>query len=110
MNTIKKLCQASKLVRQILENDKRARNSDSHLYLQVLYQVGQIKGIDVNAISVTEFIKKRDELGIPSYKTVCRTRRDLQHNHPELRGSKAVEKLRKEEEIAYKAYATRKKI
>ena len=110
MNTLKKLCQATKVVKGILENDKRARNSDSHLYLQVLYQIGQIKGIDVNAISVTEFIKHRDELGIPSYKTVCRTRRKLQSEHPELRGSKAVEKLRKEEEIAYKAYATKKSI
>ena len=108
MSTSKILYQISKLVKEILENDKRARNSDTYLYLQVLYKVGLIKGIDVNAMSVTEFLLKRNELGFPCYETVSRARRKVQEEHPELAGTDDVEAQRIINERVYRDYAKRK--
>ena len=110
MNVSKKLYQTNKLVKTILEDDERARNSDSHLYLQVLYEVGMIEGIDVNAMSVSEFLEKRDLLNFPCFETVRRTRQKLQATFPELAANDEVKKKRKENESVYKAYAQSKAI
>lgn len=109
MSTSKILYQISKLVKEILENDKRARNSDTYLYLQVLYKVGLIKGIDVNAMSVTEFLLKRNELGFPCYETCSRARRKVQEEHPELAGSDDVEAQRIINERVFRDFARRKR-
>lgn len=107
MNTAKILCQTTKIVKEILENDKRARNSDTYLYLQVLYKVGLIKGIDVNAMSVTDFLLKRNELGFPCFETVRRSRQKIQSEHPELAGSDAVEAQKVINERVFRDYARR---
>ena len=109
MNTTKILYQTSKIVKEILENSKRARNSDTYLYLQVLYKVGLIKGIDVNAMSVTDFLLKRNELGFPCYETCSRARRKIQEEHPELAGSDDVEAQRILNERVFRDYARSKK-
>lgn len=109
MNTSKILYQTSKIVKEILENSKRARNSDTYLYLQVLYKVGLIKGIDVNAMSVTDFLLKRNELGFPCFETVRRARQKIQSEHPELAGCDDVEAQRILNERVYRDYARRKK-
>lgn len=57
MNT--KLYETSNLVKKVLEESKQARNSDTYLYLQVIHKVGMLKGIDVNAMSITEFLEKK---------------------------------------------------
>ena len=108
MNTSKILYQTNKLVKEILESDKRSRNSDTYLYLQVLYQVGQIKGIDVNVMSVPDFLKNRNELGFPCFETVRRSRQKIQSEHPELAGSDEVEAQRIINERVYRDYAKRK--
>lgn len=110
MNISKKLYQTNKLVRTILEEDERARNSDSHLYLQVLYQVGMLEGIDVNAMSVPEFLQKRDLLGFPCFETVRRTRQKLQATFPELAANSDVEAQRILNERVYRDYARSKAI
>ncbi len=89
MNT--KLYETTNLVKEILEENKQARNSDTYLYLQVIYRVGLLKGIDVNAMSVTEFLLKRSELNFPNYETVSRARRKLQADNVELCGNEEVE-------------------
>jgi hypothetical protein len=109
MNTSKILFQTNKLVKEILENDKRARNSDTYLYLQVLYKIGIIKGIDVNAMLVTEFLLKRKELGFPPFESISRARRKVQEEHPELAGSDAVEAQRIINERVYRDFARRKR-
>ena len=89
-----RLYETSKLVEEILKENKQARNSDTYLYLQVIYKVGLLKGIDVNAMSVTEFLSKKKQLGFPPYKTVERARRKLKKELPELAGTKEVEEQR----------------
>ena len=108
MNISKSLYQTSAIVKEILENNRRSRNSDTYLYLQVLYKVGLIKGIDVNAMSVTEFLLKRNELGFPCFETVGRARRKLQQEYPELAGSEDVEAQRVINERVFKDYAKSK--
>lgn len=110
MNLSRKLYQTNKLVKTILEEDERSRNSDSHLYLQVLFEVGMIKGIDVNTMSVPDFLKKRDELGFPCFETVRRARQKLQATFPELAANSDVEAQRILNERVYRDYARSKAI
>ena len=106
MNT--RLYQTTNLVKEVLEENKRARNSDTYLYLQVIYKVGLLKGIDVNAMSVTDFLSKRNELGFPCYETVSRARRKVQEEHPELAACDDVEAQRVLNERVFRDYAKRK--
>ena len=108
MNTSKILYQTNAIVKEILEKDENARNSDTYLYQQVLYHVGQLKGIDVNAMSVTYFLSHRNELGFPNYETCSRTRRKLQAEHPELAGTDEVEAGRVINERVFRDYAKKK--
>ena len=106
MNT--RLYQTTNLVKEVLEENKRARNSDTYLYLQVIYKVGLLKEIDVNAMSVTDFLSKRNELGFPCYETVSRARRKVQEEHPELAACDDVEAQRVLKERVFRDYAKRK--
>ena len=105
MNTSKILYQTTNLVKEILEDSIHARNSDTYLYLQVIYKVGLLKGIDVNAMSVTYFLSKRNELGFPCFETVSRCRRKVQAEHPELAPNKAVKGYRDINERVYREYS-----
>lgn len=93
------------LVKSILEQDKRCRNSDSFLYLKVLSAVGKQKGIDLEKMSVPYFLLNLHGAGFPGFETVRRTRQKLQQHHPELAACEAVEGFRAENEQKYKAYA-----
>lgn len=110
MNTSKILNSTNKIVREILETNKMARNSDTYLYLQVLYRVGKVKGIDVDTISVAEFLKNRSRLGVPCFETVRRSRQKLQAEHPELASSDDVKAQKKINERVYRDYAQSKSI
>ena len=105
---ITKLYKTTDLVKEILEESIQARNSDTYLYLQVIHKVGLLKGIDVNAMPVTEFLSKKNALGFPNYETCSRARRKLQAEYPELAGSECVEETREIYEGYYKEYARRK--
>ena len=104
----KKLYKTTDLVKEILQESKQARNSDTYLYLQVTYRVGLLKGIDVNAMPVTEFLLNRSKLGFPCYESVSRARRKLQAEHVELCGTKDVEEQKIINERVYREYARRK--
>ena len=104
MNTSKNLYQTTNLVKEILENSMQARNSDTYLYLQVVYRVGLLKGIDVNAMSVTDFLLKRSKLGFPNYETVSRARRKIQAEHIELCGNEEVEAQKEVNERVFKEF------
>jgi hypothetical protein len=106
----KTLFQTKALVKEILEENKLARNSDTYLYLQVLYRVGQLKGINIKTMSIVDFLLRSNELGFPPYKTVERTRRTLKNEHPELAGNASVEEQRKINERVYRDYAKSKSI
>ena len=62
---MKELKTTKSLVKTILKDDERARNSDSFLYFQVLNAVGKKKGIDVSQIPVTDFLLNMGIWGFP---------------------------------------------
>ena len=53
------------LVKTILENDERARNSDSFLYFRVIDAIGAEKGLDLNRIPVTVYLLNMAAWGFP---------------------------------------------
>lgn len=108
MNLSKDLKNVSNIVKAILQEDERARNSDSRLYRQVIAYIGMNKGIDVGAMSVTYYLDHRKEMGFPAFETISRARRKVQAEHPELAGNDEVEAQRIINERVFKDYARRK--
>ena len=93
------------LVKNILEQDKRARNSDSFLYFKVLEHIAEEKQIDLHRLTVPGFLLCRNQLGLPCHETVRRTRQKVQAEFPELRANAEVEAERAGFEEAYREYA-----
>ena len=93
------------LVKSILEQDKQCRNSDSLLYLKVLSVLGNQKGIDLEKMSVPNFLLNLHGTGLPGFETVRRTRQKIQQHHPELAADERVECFRMENEAEFRAYA-----
>ena len=95
------------LVRNILESDDLARNSDNHLYLKVLETVASSKGIeiDLDNISITDFLVNMDLMGFPPFESVRRARQKNQAKFPWLAASDEVTMLRSENEEAYREFA-----
>ena len=93
------------LVKSILEQDKQARNSDSFLYLKVLSVVADQKGINLNFISVPDFLINLQGVEFPPFESVRRARQKLQAAFPHLAACEAVEGFRAENEAEYRAYA-----
>ena len=102
MNDLK---HTSQIVKAILEQDKRTRNSDSFLYLKVLKHFAQKTGQPVHEMSVQVFLQSMPTLNIPPFETVRRARQKLQRKHPELAACDSVQQMRKENEAAYYAFA-----
>ena len=88
-------------VKTILKKKEDARNDDMVLYLALCNLCLK----DAGAIPLAEIMTQHRSLGLPSFESVSRTRRKLQAKHPELAGSRPVQKLRTTGEKAYRKYA-----
>ena len=82
-----------------------ARNSDNILYLYVLKEIGQQRGINLENMSVISFFMKMKELGVPSIESVGRCRRKIVESYPQLAGNDTVEGFRRVNEENFKEYA-----
>ena len=102
MNELKK---TSKLVKAILEQDGRARNSDSFLYLKVIEHIADVKGFNLYGISVPGFLVSMKEYGFPPFESVRRTRQKIQSKFPELAACDKVLEMRRKQEEEYLAFA-----
>ena len=89
----------------ILRKDKRARNSDSFLYLQVLKHYAAQTGRPVHEMSVQDFLLAMGDMGVPPFETVRRARQLAQATIPELAANDTVQQYRRENEAAYYAFA-----
>ena len=103
MNELKK---TSKLVKAILEQDGRARNSDSFLYLKVIEHIADVKGYNLYGISVPVFLVSMKEYGFPPFESVRRSRQKIQADFPELAACDKVLEMRMEQKAEYFDYAT----
>lgn len=95
----------TRLVRTILAEDEKSRNSDHYLYYKVILNYGAIFGMDMNRISITEFLLMRGDWGIPGFETVRRTRQKVQQHFPELRAKEEVAEMRLMRECEFEDYA-----
>ena len=95
----------TKLVKAILEQDERTRNSDSFLYLKVIDTVAERKGINLYGISVPMFLVSMKENGFPPFESVRRTRQKIQASYPELAACDKVAGMRMIQESEFLNYA-----
>ena len=95
----------TKLVKVILEEDERARNSDSFLYFKVLNACGKRNGIDLYRMSVAAFLLDLDKLNVPGFETVRRTRQKIQATYPELAACDKIAGMRMINETEFRQYA-----
>ena len=102
MNDLKN---TTKLVMAILEQDERARNSDSFLYLRVIETIADKKGINLYGIPIPVFLVSMKENGFPPFESVRRTRQKIQEHHPELAACDKVKGLRMNNETEFRQYA-----
>lgn len=102
MNDLKTI---SAVVRNILEEHKQTRNSDSLLYLKVLEHYSYAHGIELRMLSVPMFLTEMSSMGFPGFETVRRSRQKIQQHHPELCPCEAVECARMEREQEYRSFA-----
>ena len=90
-----------KLVVYLLVRYKKARNSDTFLYVKLMKRLNP----EASGLSFEYVMEHLKELGLPCYETVSRTRRKVQAEHPELQGDERVRKFREEAEEDFIEYA-----
>lgn len=93
------------LVKDILKQDERARNSDSYLYWCVCNHYAQENGVDLSQISVSTFLLGMTVYGFPPFESVRRSRQKLQARFPELSADETVAEFRAENETEFRAFA-----
>lgn len=93
------------LVRTLLEHDPRCRNSDGFLYLRVLFAYAAKNGINLDAMTIPDFLINHHGNEFPIFESVRRARQKVQQHHPELAACDAVEGFRNEKEAAYLNFA-----
>ena len=89
------------IVKAILENDNKARNSDDYLYSVVCKKLVP----ECANAPFCHVISNRMKWNLPSYDSVGRTRRKLQEKHPELSAFESTKRNRTILEEEYIAYA-----
>ena len=100
MNKAKELKTTTDLVKHILETVPATRNSDTLLYYRVC------DAIDSNSLGLSfgYVLLSMNELKLPGFETVRRSRQKIQQTHPELAG-KEVEGNRMMNEEIFREYA-----
>lgn len=98
----------SEAVKNALEVYPASRDDDNFLYYMVLKSYGEKNGIDIESMSMPRFLLNMRAYGFPPFESVRRARQKIQHNHPELAGTKTVEGKRRMEEDVYRSYALSK--
>ena len=93
------------IVKLVLENNERARNSDSYLYLRVLDHWGKQRDIDATQWPVEALLLYMSDFGIPPFESVRRARQKIQQTYPHLAACKKVAEQRTANEEVYRAYA-----
>ena len=90
----------NKLVTQILEDYPQTRNSDNLLYLMVIDAIG--RGNSDKPIST--ILMNLEDLGLPCFETVRRTRQKIQAERTDLQANDTVSDFRTEREMEFRKY------
>lgn len=101
MSKSKELYKTQDIVKEVLETNKMARNSDMALYIKVCEKVNPT----VLSKPFWVVLMNLKELNLPNIETVGRARRKMQELHPELAGDADVEAQRMINEEVFRDYA-----
>lgn len=82
------------LVDEALRISEMARNSDNYLYYMVCKAKLAARGIDIDQISFTDALLRKNELSIPIFESCRRARQKAQRANPDLAASDEVEAMR----------------
>ena len=93
------------LVKAILEADTMARNSDSYLYLRVIDTVAKTNNVNLQNISVIDFLNMLPVSVFPQFESVRRSRQKVQAEFPYLGACEKVSEYRAENEEEYRDFA-----
>ena len=93
------------IVKSILEENQRARNSDTYLYLKVIQRFDKEYDTDVCNMSIVDFLTGLCDIPIPPFETVRRTRQKVQEECPHLAACADVSLLRELNEEAFREFA-----
>ena len=97
-----KLYETKELVKKVLEENERTRNSDNELYIEVCYRINPY----VVKMPFDYVLLTLEEHSLPPFESVRRTRQKIQAECPNLRPCDEVALFRAENETAYKEFAT----
>jgi hypothetical protein len=100
---MKNLLKVSKVVKEVLTEIPKTRNSDSYLYLKVLERFDNKDILD--SISVPFFLCNIKRLKFPCFETVRRARQKIQEKCPELQANKEIREVRDAKEEVFHNYA-----
>jgi hypothetical protein len=93
------------LVKTILQEEPQTRNSDNLLYLKVIERIAEEKGVNLNILSVHNFLNYMRIYGFPPFESVRRARQKIQAQHPELSANAKVQEQREINEVEYREFA-----
>ena len=102
---MKDLKSTKHLVSLILNQDEKARNSDSYLYFRVINTIADKNNIDLTKIPVTSFLLNMNQFPFPPFESVRRTRQKVQEECPHLSASPKIEGFRAENEQIFREFA-----
>lgn len=97
------LCKVADLVKDILQENEQARNSDKILFFEVCKRLNN----SVLDEKLGDVLLTFNNFNLPAFESVGRARRKIQEQHPELRPKKAVDVARYERTIDYEKFARR---
>ena len=101
MDREKELNQTLVMVKDILTHYPMARDSDMYLYLRIVKRVNP----SAAGMKFEDVILNLNDLGLPCFETVRRTRQKVQAENPGLKGSEKVRSLRSINEEIHKEFA-----
>lgn len=100
--------QIGEIVKRVLTEDGKSRNSDDYLYMKVCKIIAEERGFVLERIPVTDFFGMRKAYGFPPFESVRRSRQKCQAEDELLRADRCVKDAREENEQVYKEYARSK--
>ena len=101
MGKSQELINTSKLVKEILMEDERARNGDLYLYIKICEKINP----NVLRKPFSTVMANLKSYNLPHTETVRRARQKIQAKHPDLSGCRKITQAREENEKAYREYA-----
>lgn len=92
-------------VLRILQEKPQARNSDNLLYLYVIREIAEEQQINLNFISIEDFLITMPISVFPHFESVRRARQKAQAENKELSADSAVEVFREQFREEFRKFA-----